>query len=126
MGYSYIEAKNLFHNLDTKGRQAYLYQQIPLDLIFPILFAISFICIYFLKKLNLLETQFIYIVLLPIISALFDYTENICIICILEIYPILSKNLIELSSFFTIIKDIYYTISFITLIFVVVKYLINY
>lgn len=41
-GYDVDYVKMLFENLGQAGREAYLYRQIPLDLIYPLLFSISF------------------------------------------------------------------------------------
>ena len=52
MGYDLEYINTLFETLGEKGREVYLYNQIPLDMIYPFLFAISYCLVigYFLKK----------------------------------------------------------------------------
>lgn len=127
-GYSYNEALQLLEILGVKGREIYLTQQIPLDLIYPGLFGISscLVLAYFLNKLNLLNSKYIYLTLLPLISGTFDYLENFSIIQMLTNYPTISERLVSLASFFTIFKSILTSIYFFILIFVLIKFLFFY
>ncbi|WP_136666486.1 hypothetical protein [Flavobacterium sp. H122] len=122
-GYTYQEAIELLNNLGAEGRNIYLYRQIPLDLIYPGLFGISFCLIlaFFLNKLNLLNTKLIYLTILPLISGGFDYLENFSIIAMLRSFPEVSQNLVIFASNFTIIKSILTTLYFLVLIFVLLK-----
>lgn len=127
-GYSYEEALELLEHLDTKGREIYLFQQIPLDLIYPSLFGITFCLVlaFFLNKIKLLNSKYIYLTLLPLFSGAFDYLENFSIIQMLTNYPTISEKLVNLASVFTILKSLLTSIYFFILIFVLIKYLFFY
>ena len=85
-GYNIAYVNSLLNTLGEKGRNAYLFNQIPLDMIYPLLFGISYCLIiaYFLKKIGKLESFLFYICFLPLFSGLFDYCENIGIIAMLS------------------------------------------
>jgi len=118
MGYESEYARSLLEKLGAEGREAYLYFQIPVDLIYPCLFGITYCLIlaYFLDKLNSLNKQYFYLCLIPLLAGLFDYLENFGIINLLISYPILTNASIQLTSFFTVFKSLLSTISFTLLI----------
>ncbi|WP_348823011.1 hypothetical protein [Flavobacterium aestuarii] len=119
-GYDTEYVNILFKALGTSGRNAYLYHQLPLDLIYPGLFGISscLVLCYFFNKLGKLESSLFYLSLIPIFSAIFDYAENIGIINMLKDYPAISETQVQITSFFTILKSILTSIYFIILIIV--------
>ncbi len=121
-GYSYPYVTQLFTELGAEGRNYYLNYQIPIDMIYPLLFGLSYFYImtYFLQKINLWKSPFIYISILPIIGTLFDYFENIGTILMLQNYPNLNPTVVQLNSFFTITKSISITVFFIALIIILV------
>lgn len=118
LGYNIAYVDTLFSSLDEVGRNAYLYRQIPLDMIYPLLFAISFCLLlaYFLNKLNKLQTPFLYICLLPLVAGAADYAENIGIIAMLTNYPQISKNAVLLTNSFSLLKSTGTTLCFVVLI----------
>lgn len=127
MGYDYAYINALFEALGEQGRQVYLYYQIPVDMVYPFLFAISY-CLtigYFLKKLNKLNTVFSYLCLLPLIAGIADYFENIGIIALLSEFPDLSTITAILTNISSIIKSmttsVYFVALIITLLFLGVK-----
>ena len=109
--------------LGNDGREAYLTSQIPIDMIYPLLFAISYCLVmaYFLKKINKLKTPFIYLCFLPIIAGIADYIENIGIITILNSYPDFTETTINTTSIFSVIKSISTTIFFISLVVILIQ-----
>lgn len=122
-GYSFQEASLLINTLGESGKSIYLYQQIPLDLVYPTSYGISLCLIlaYFLNKLGLIDSKYFTLSMLPLLIAFFDYLENFCIILILNIFPDISKNQVFLASNLTIIKSILTTLYFLVLIFVLLK-----
>jgi len=122
IGYNAEYVNTLFNTLGEKGRFLYLYRQIPIDMVYPFLFGVSYFLIlaYFLNKLNKLKSLFYYLCFLPVIAGIFDYFENIGIIFMLSNYPSYSQNLIMSTNLFTIIKSITTSIYFIVLIVVLV------
>lgn len=117
-GYDSEYVHALFETLGVKGRDFYLYKQIPVDMIYPFLFGISYCLLiaYFLKKLNKLNTTFFYLCFLPIIAGIADYLENFGIINMLNNYPNLSPISIDTTNAFSIVKSMATTIYFLGLI----------
>ena len=122
IGYNSDYVITLFNALGEKGRNVYLYDQIPIDMIYPMLFGISYCLIlaYFLNKLNKLNSPLFYLCLLPIVVGIFDYLENIGIIIMLNNYPNFSQNLIKSTNIFTIIKSMTTSIYFVVLIIILI------
>ncbi len=112
----YINA--LFEALGEKGREVYLYNQIPVDMIYPFLFGISYCLLiaYFLKKINKLNSSFFYLSFLPIIAGVADYLENLGIINMLNNYPNQSQLSMDATNIFSIIKSMTTTVFFVALI----------
>lgn len=121
-GYTSEYVKTLFNNLGNEGRSAYLYKQIPVDMIYPLLFGVSYCMVmaYFLNKLGKLDSKLIYLCYIPILSGLFDYLENIGIILMLIGYPDISMGLIKLTSIFSVCKSVSTTIFFMMLIILLI------
>ena len=119
-GYDFQYVNKLRGTLGEEGRALYLYRQIPADMIYPGLFGISYciLLLFFLKKLNKLNSPFIYLGVLPLIGGLFDYLENLGIIILLSNYPDISEDLVYLMSDFTITKSIATTVYFIVLLII--------
>lgn len=122
-GYDLTYVNELFSALGEDGRQTYLTTQIPVDMIYPLLFAISYCLLlaYFLKKLNKFHAPYVYLCLLPIIAAMADYLENIGIITMLNSYPDLTDVSVGIINIFSIIKSISTSIFFIGLIMVLIS-----
>ncbi len=123
-GYNFEYVKTLFNTLGESGREAYLYTQIPVDLIYPLLFSIAYCLLiaFFLNKLDKLNSVFYYICYLPVIAGFFDYMENFGIIVMLNKFPDLSENLSLLTNLFTILKSAFTTIYFAVLIITIVVF----
>lgn len=117
-GYDITYVNTLLETLGEKGRNAYLYNQIPLDLFYPLLFGISLCLIlaFVLKKLGKLEGPLFYSCLLPVFAAIFDYCENIGIIAMLKSYPNNANILTQVTNVFSVLKSSISTIMFIVLI----------
>jgi hypothetical protein len=117
-GYDAQYVHSLFNTLGTPGREAYLYHQLPLDLIYPFLFGISscLVLAYFLNQLGKLDGKLFYLCLLPLFSGFFDYAENIGIISMLRTYPNINLFQVQISSVFTVLKSVLTTVYFVILI----------
>lgn len=118
MGYSYTYVVDLFKALGADGRAKYLYLQLPVDFLYPALFGVS--CSLLLAKLFLRhfskDSKIFYLCFAPVVAALFDYVENICIIYMLTSFPNVSEVSAQLSSIATIFKSGFTTIFFFCLI----------
>ncbi|WP_405382293.1 hypothetical protein [Maribacter sp. LLG6340-A2] len=121
-GYDLEYVNTLFETLGNTGRQIYLTKQIPVDMIYPLLFGIAYAAIlaYFLKKLPKLNHYYLYLCLLPIIACIADYIENIGIITMLNAYPTVTETSVHTTSIFSIIKSSTTSIYFIVLIVVLI------
>lgn len=121
-GYNLDYVNELFRTLGVNGREIYLTNQIPVDMIYPLLFGLTYSCLlaYFLKKLNKLKSPFIYLCLLPIIAGITDYMENIGIITMLNSYPDLTQTAAKTTNIFTMIKSGSTTLFFIVLIVILI------
>lgn len=124
MGYDPEYTASLLENLGVAGRNAYLYIHIPVDFIYPFLCGITYCLLlaYLLNKLNSLKAEYFYLCLLPLMAGIFDYLENFGIINMLVSYPHLSIPAIQIASFFTVLKSLLSTISFIVLFVLLVMF----
>lgn len=122
MGYDWSYVNELFGSLGTEGRTSYLTKQIPVDMVYPLLFGVSYslLMAFFLKRLNKLRTPFTYLCLLPIIAGVADYFENLGIISMLRTYPEITEFAAQTTNFLTLLKSSFTTAFFLTLIIVLV------
>lgn len=127
-GYSPDYVNSLMGALDEEGRYAYLYNQIPLDMVYPLLFAISWclIFVYFLQKAGIKESILFYLSFLPLLAGFFDYCENFGIISIITQYPDNPIILSQITNVFSILKSFLSTIYYISLILLLVVIGIRY
>ena len=119
-GYDSEYINSLFEALGENGRQAYLYCQLPVDMIYPFLFGITYCLMigYFLKKINKLSSAFYYLCFLPVIAGIADYLENLGIITMLNNYPDLSQTSMNATNYFSIVKSMSTTVFFLALIII--------
>ena len=122
MGYDLNYVSELFASLGENGRSTYLTNQIPVDMIYPLLFGLTYCLLldYFLKKLNKLNPPFTHLCLLPIIAGIADYLENIGIITMLKSYPELNGTVVKTTNIFSVIKSISTSIFFVALIVILI------
>tara|TARA_R100000935_G_scaffold42923_1_gene65312 strand:- start:132510 stop:133082 length:573 start_codon:yes stop_codon:yes gene_type:complete len=121
-GYDWNYVNELFSTLGENGRKTYLTKQIPVDMIYPLLFGLTYSLLfaYFLKKLNKLKSPFTYLSLLPIIAGIADYLENFGIITMLNNYPELTEATVSVTNTFSVIKSITTSIFFIALFVILI------
>lgn len=117
-GYDFDYVNKLFSALGEIGRETYLTNQIPIDMIYPLLFGLTYVLVlaYFLKKINKLNTPFMYLCFLPIIAGIADYFENMGIIFMLNSYPDFTETSVNITSMFSVIKSTSTSIFFISLV----------
>jgi hypothetical protein len=122
MGYDLGYVNELFTTLGEEGRQTYLTNQIPVDMLYPGLFALSYCLLlgYFLKKLDKFKAPYWYLCLLPILAGIADYFENFGIINLLTSYPDLTETAVKTTSTFSLIKSISTSVFFMVLIVVLI------
>jgi hypothetical protein len=105
--------------LGTEGRHLYLTLQLPLDFLYPGLFALcySLMITWFLKNSVRRSSKLFYLAIPAVIGGLLDYLENISIIALLQSFPDVSPGLVQTASTLSILKSIAHITSF-TLLFV--------
>jgi len=115
MGYTPEYVNSLFNTLGEEGRFVYLYNQLPVDMIYPLLFGISscLVLAYFLNKLGKIDSPLYYLCLIPLFSGFFDYGENIGIITMLNTFPDNSIFVAQITNVFSILKSSFTTTYFI-------------
>ena len=121
-GYDMNYVRELFDSLGEIGRGTYLTNQIPLDMIYPLLFGLSYCLLlaYFLKKLKKFKSPYFYLCLWPIIAGIADYLENFGIIIMLKSYPKLTQEMVSATRIFSVTKSILTSIFFVTLIIILI------
>ena len=122
-GYLYEYAIELFSALGDEGRKKYLNTQLPLDFIYPALFAISSALLLtwlFLKRYDK-HSKVFYFCFVPIFAGLFDYLENIQIVIMILNFPDISNAQVFLSSICTMAKSGLTTIFFLLLLFATIR-----
>lgn len=119
MGYTYHYVYSLFENLGLDGRTYYSEVQLPIDFVYPILFALSgaLFIQYLIRKNGKEHTKWVGFVFLPILGGMSDYFENFSIIYMLNEFPLLTDGMIRTSSFFSILKTISTTLYWCVAIF---------
>ena len=117
-GYSPLYVNELMSALGEAGRHLYLFRQIPLDMAYPLLFGISnsLIIAYVLKKAKIFEVKLLYLCIIPIIAGVVDYSENTGIIMIITHYPNNPDILSQVTSIFSVMKTIFYSLFFVELL----------
>ena len=117
-GYSYSEAIELLQSLGPEGRNAYLSVQLPIDLVYPVMFAISYALLitWVLKQFLPMQSRLFSVAFIPVLAGLFDYLENASIASMLNAFPDLSKTLVTIASSFTVVKSGLTTLFFVILL----------
>jgi hypothetical protein len=117
-GYDWRYVNELFRALGDKGRHTYLMRQLPVDMFYPLLFALSYslVLAYLLNKLGKLNAPIIHLCWLPVIAGGADYLENFGIIKLLSDFPELSTTSVTVTSLFSILKSSSTSVFFIVLI----------
>ncbi len=123
-GYDLNYVSELFTSLGENGRLTYLTNQIPVDMIYPLLFGLSYCLLlgFFLKKLKKLNSPCVYLCVIPIIAGIADYLENIGIITMLKNYPELKETAVYTTNIFSVIKSISTSVFFIALIVILITF----
>jgi hypothetical protein len=121
-GYSPQYVSLLLKTLGENGRHAYLFNQIPIDMAYPLLFGISncLVLAYFFNKLGKLNSKLYLFCFIPLFSGLFDYFENFGIILMLNSFPNNSVVISQTTNLFSIFKSSFTTCYFIILIIVLI------
>lgn len=126
-GYTADYAITLLEALGVEGRTTYLTLQLPLDFLYPGLFAITYslLLTWLFSKSAEPGSRIFYFSLVPMLAGLFDYIENAFIVLMLKSYPVVSVAIIELASIATVLKSGFSTAFFILFFWGGVRYIKN-
>ncbi len=126
-GYDFNYVTILMASLGPSGRSVYLHQQIPLDMIYPLMFAVTYFLLLalVLKEIVKSKSAFYYLCFIPVLAGVFDYLENIGIISMLTSYPNISNLLAQTTNIFTLVKSYSTTVYFIVLLISIFIFLVN-
>lgn len=126
-GYNAEYISTLLHTMGEQGRHYYLRTQIPLDFVYPLLFAVS-LCLllaFVIHKLGRMSGPLFYISFIPLLAGLSDYFENVGVITMIKKYPEIPESLVKITNVFSIIKSSSTTIAFTLLIILLFIWLIR-
>lgn len=118
-GYSPADAQSFLESISKISRHIYLCFQLPLDFIYPICY-----CMFFVLLITVLSKKKTKLVIVPLILALFDYTENIFTVVFLN-KTITNTNIFYVSSTVTAIKTVLMYICFLIIIVLIIKKIIS-
>ncbi len=113
-GFDLVHAQTFVSELSPQGRTYYLFLQIPLDFLYPLLVS-TFFYLFFLDQTG--NKKF---AALGYASMLFDYSENVFVIIILTTTS-LTHELVAVASIVTIIKACFYVINYGLTIFLLIR-----
>jgi len=121
-GYSFSYAYELLDTLGVEGRILYVSVQLPLDLIYPGLFAITYslLLIWIFGKTFNVKSNVYYFAFVPVFAGVFDYIENIFIMKMIDEFPNLQETTVNFASTFTILKSSFTVFYFVLLIVAIV------
>lgn len=120
-GYSHEAAQALLEALGNDGRSYYLKRQIPLDVLYPALLALTLI--NWMRWLNAMTPCSVLLragIAISVIGMLADYAENIGIATMLLIHPALPQALVSVASAMTQVKSVATTLAVMALIGMIV------
>lgn len=123
-GYNPEYVNSLLNALGERGRHAYLFHQLPVDMIYPLLFGVSncLLLAWLLNQIGKLNGNLFYLSLLPLLAGLFDYFENVGIIIMLNTFPHISVLISKVTNIFTISKSFCTTFYFCVLIIILIVF----
>jgi len=126
-GYSYAEAMALISALGEEGRRIYLSVQIPLDTVYPALFAISTASSLYWLSQSFGSTARWYraVAAMAYLAAIADYAENGFIVWMLNVGPDVPEALVSAASLASLSKSILTTVVFTTLLIALAEFAIR-
>lgn len=121
-GYDFAHATALLERLGEAGRDYYLYRQIPLDIVYPGLFALSFFTAtnWLAGRWDRAAGILRVLAFLPIVAALADYLENFLIVRMIGSYSALSEGLVAAASGASVAKAVSTTVFFVAFLIMLI------
>ena len=118
MGYSPEYATELLDAIGEAGRRKYMLHQLPVDLIYPGLFAITYtlMLVWVASKFASKNSWLFSLAYVPFVAGIFDYLENVGIFSMLITYPEVLPGIVYSASICTVLKSLM-TVFFYILLF---------
>jgi len=105
--YTFDEVTEYLTALGETGRTYYLYQKI-VDSFFPIGYGLGIaLALGYLFRKSDIKNSWHYIILIPIIAAIFDYIENMLLTTQILSFPTISEVIVSIAAITTLIKWIF-------------------
>lgn len=107
-GYSVDKAYGILDALGSQGRAFYL-RMIPMDFVFPLSYMLFYLAAisYLLRLSNLQGRLLNYALVIPVLTAAFDFIENTAIIRLLRHYPVRLINTAKIANVLTMTKIVF-------------------
>ena len=105
-GYHTQEAKQVLEAFGEEGRKTYFFVDSVIDIAYPIIYTLFNILLFgfFLRQFFPKGTKYQWINLVPLITMLFDFGENIHILRLIRQYPDLHSSTVLMASVLGMIK----------------------
>jgi hypothetical protein len=126
-GYSYVDALALISALGDEGRRIYLMRQIPLDMVYPALLAITSASslVWLSRSFGSTVRWYRAVAAMAYLAATADYAENGLIVWMLNAGPSVPEALVTAASLASMSKSILSTIVFTTLLVALTEFAIR-
>lgn len=102
--YNQQDVMTLFGEMKEEGRAEYRFVASITDMIYPIVYGVLLILLIIFLTKNLTLEKWWLLLLLPILTMVFDFLENTTILSMLDSYPNISADTVNRSSVLSKIK----------------------
>lgn len=101
-GFSPGEANHFLELIGPEGRSFYQMLELTLDLVYPVVYGLFLGALLLLiwRKVLPEKSPWLRLSLIPVVTAVFDYLENINIVLLIRRFPDKADTLANLASFF--------------------------
>ncbi len=113
-GYGFTDALRFLSTISDEGKTTYLFRQLPLDFVYPIAY-----CVFFCVLIYLLMESKSLLFIFPVMLAIFDYIENVCIAIMLK-SELPSIVFVSFASSATMMKSLLMYVCFILIIILII------
>jgi hypothetical protein len=124
VGFNPQKALQMVSEYGDEARAYYAQTEMTTDVIYPIVYAFLFGVTLTLLYRNKAYKLFSWINLLPFITLISDYLENICIVSLLQNYPSQSLNTATFCEIFKMLKWISFGISVLLILYGLIRLLL--
>lgn len=111
-GYGTEDVYQVLNTIGESGRNTYKYM-IGLDCIMGILYLFLLSCLIalVLKKVLRENKKFDWLIFMPLVAMVSDWTENITTFCIIQMFPTINATLVSIESLATTLKFVFLAVS---------------